>query len=114
MLSRLAGAVLLGLGFAATAHAQGSSQGIVPSGTFTSGHTIRCQNTKCTVAVDAGGAAGSTKQGQGYLTELGITNTGAPFCINDALTNANGGYHQLCFGANALGGGLLSYNAYGG
>ena len=34
--------------------------------------------------------------------------------INDALTNAPGGYHRMCMGANALGGGLLSYDALGG
>ena len=45
---------------------------------------------------------------------LGITNTGAPLCINDALTNNPAGYHQLCLGANAFGGGVLSYNAVGG
>ena len=93
----------------------GQNQGqIVPSGRFTVGHAIRCQNAGCTVAVDAGGAAGSAQNGQGYMTELGITNTGTPFCINDALTNSPSGYHQICLGANALGGGLLSYNAYAG
>ncbi len=92
-----------------------NQQGIVPSGSnFVPGHTIRCQNNRCTVAVDAGGAAGSSLPGQGYLTELGITNTGTPLCINDALTNAVGGYHQFCVGANSLGGGLISYNAEGG
>ncbi len=93
------------------ANAQNSGQ-IVPSGNFTPGHTIRCQNNKCTVAVDAGGSAGSRTAGVGYLTEIGITNTGTPFCINDALTSVP--YRQLCFGANSLGGGLISYNAYGG
>jgi len=87
---------------------------IVPSGHFTPGHTVRCQNSTCTVVVDGGGSAGSNKTGQGYLTEIGITNTGTPFCIDDALINSPGGYHQFCLGANALGGGLLSYNAYGG
>lgn len=109
MLRRLVLAALFSLG-AFSASAQ-----IIPSGSnFTPGHTIRCQNTGCTVAVDAGGAAGSQLNGQGYLTELGITNTGTPFCINDALTNAPGGYHQFCLGANVNGQGLISYNAYGG
>lgn len=71
-------------------------------------------NPQGTALGDAGGAAGSSLPGQGYLTELGITNTGSPSCINDALTNAAGGYHQLCFGANALGGGLITYGALGG
>jgi hypothetical protein len=48
------------------------------------------------------------------LAELSITNTGTPACINDAPITSVTGYHQLCLGANALGGGLISYNAYGG
>ena len=48
----------------------------------------------------------------GALTELGITNSGTPFCINDAAPP--GPYHQLCFGALALGGGLLNYGPYNG
>lgn len=53
---------------------------------------------------DAGGA------GNGLLSELGITNTGTPFCINDAPITAPGGYHQLCLGANANNKGTLSYS----
>ena len=85
-----------------------------PSGTFTPGHAMRVLNPSGTSVGDAGGSAGSSKNGQNYLTEIGITNTGTPLCVNDALTSAVGGYHQLCLGANALGGGLVSYNAYGG
>jgi hypothetical protein len=81
---------------------------------FTPGHTVRTMNPQGTALGDAGGAAGSSQPGQGYLTELGITNTGLPLCVNDALTNAAGGYHQLCLGANALGGAQLSLNAFGG
>ena len=75
---------------------------------------MRVLNSSGTSVGDAGGSAGSSKNGQNYLTEIGITNTGTPLCVNDALTSAVGGYHQLCLGANALGGGLVSYNAYGG
>ena len=75
---------------------------------------MRVLNPSGTSVGDAGGSAGSSKNGQNYLTEIGITNTGTPLCVNDALTSAVGGYHQLCLGANALGGGLVSYNAYGG
>jgi hypothetical protein len=75
---------------------------------------MRVLNPSGTSVGDAGGSAGSSKNGQNYLTEIGITNTGTPLCVNDALTNAVGGYHQLCLGANSLGGGLVSYNAYGG
>jgi hypothetical protein len=48
----------------------------------------------------------------GNVTELGITNTGTPFCVNDVI--ATSPYHQLCIGALALGGGLLNYQAYNG
>lgn len=88
---------------------------IQPAGSnFTPGHTVRVLNPQGTAVGDAGGAAGSSLQGQGYLTELGITAPGTPLCINDALTNSPSGYHQFCIGANSLGGGLISYNAYGG
>jgi hypothetical protein len=84
-----------------------------PSGTFTPGHTVRAINSQGTAVSDAGGAGGSANFNTGYLTELGITAPGLPFGITDALTSAVGGYHQLMFGANSLGGGLISYNAYG-
>lgn len=63
---------------------------------------------------NAQGAAGCPATGCNLITDFGITAPGTPFCINDGLTTAQGGYHQLCFGANSLGGGLISYNAYGG
>jgi hypothetical protein len=92
-----------------------AQSGIQAAGSrFTPGHTVRAMNPQGTALGDAGGAAGSSLPGQGYLTELGITNTGMPLCINDALTNAVGGYHQLCIGANPLGGGQLSLNSLGG
>jgi hypothetical protein len=50
----------------------------------------------------------------GNITELGLTNTGTPFCINDQLTTNPTGYHQFCLGALALGGGLMNYGAYNG
>lgn len=82
------------------------------AGPFTPGHTIRSLNAQGTVWGDAGGAAGSNTFGAGYLSELGITNTGTPLCINDELTFA--GYHQLCLGANSGGAGIISYSAVGG
>lgn len=97
--------------FALPAQAQ---QGVQPSGSFTPGHTVQVLNPSGTAIGDAGGSAGSALPGQNYLTELGITNAGAPLCINDALTNNPAGYHQMCLGANAFGGGVLSYNAVGG
>jgi hypothetical protein len=64
------------------------------------------------VVMDAGTAAGGAS-GVNPNT-FGITAPGTPFCITDVpITPAPNGYYQLCFGANALGGGLISYNAYG-
>lgn len=80
-------------------HAQVRQSGIVNAGHATSWTTTG-------VIQDAGSAA------SGSITTLGVTNTGTPICINDGPIT--GSYHQLCLGANSLGGGLLSYNAYGG
>jgi hypothetical protein len=84
------------------------------SGKFTPGHALKALTPNGAPYSDAGGATPGASTNYVGLTELGITNTGTPSCINDAATNAPGGYHQLCFGANSLGGGLLSYNAVGG
>ena len=92
-------------------HAFGQAQ---PTGRFTPGHALRANTATGSPYSDAGGANGSPTFNSGYLTEIGITNTGTPFCINDALTSSTSGYHQLCFGANSLGGGLISYQALGG
>ncbi len=83
------------------------------TGHFTAGHALRATGNGAQYS-DGGGAAGSTIPGAGYLTELGITNTGIPLCINDALTNSPGGYHRLCFGANMSGIGAITYDAIGG
>ena len=80
------------------------------SGSMTPGHAVRW--TAQGVISDGGGAGGSQILGSNYLTELGITNTGTPLGINDSLIS--GGYHSLTFGANALGGGLINYQANGG
>jgi hypothetical protein len=64
-------------------------------------------------AICYAGAALGAPPGTG-LAELNITNTGTPPCINNAPITSATDYHQLCLGANALGGGLVSYNAYGG
>lgn len=93
------------LAFLAAALISGAASAQVKqSGVVTNGHAASWATTG--VIQDAGTAS------SGVLTTLGITNTGVPLCINDAAIT--GGYHQLCFGANSLGGGLLSYNAYGG
>jgi hypothetical protein len=77
---------------------------VYQSGLVTHGHASYWINSG--VTGDAGSAAA------GNLTELGITNTGTPFCINDV--SPTGPYHQLCLGALALGGGLLNYGANNG
>ncbi len=60
--------------------------------------------------MDAGPAAGGT-QGKNP-SEIGVTNTGTPFCVTDAPTTSP--YHQLCLGASSNNHGLISYNAYNG
>lgn len=103
------GAVLIGLMVGSNAAV---AQSPIFSGPYTAGHAVG--QISDGVIGDAGPSLGSSTLGYKYLTEVGITNTGTPFCINDALINAAGGYHQLCLGANVLGGGLLSYNPNGG
>lgn len=74
------------------------------SGTVTPGHVASWTTNGI---IQDGGTSGA-----GVLNNLGITASGTPFCINDAVVS--GQYHQLCLGANSLGGGLLSYTANGG
>jgi hypothetical protein len=83
---------------------------VQPSGVFTPGHTVKALTATGRAVGDAGGAAGGPA-GTG-LTEIGITATGLPFCINDGPTT--GPYHQLCLGASALGGGLINFGAQNG
>ncbi len=99
----------LAIAFAALFPALAWAQ-IQPSGNFTPGHAYKALNSKGTAAGDAGGANGGPP-GVG-LTELGITNTGLPFCINSGPTT--GQYHQICMGANSSGGGLIAYEAKNG
>lgn len=77
------------------------------------------------VVIDSG-PAGSTVTGQG-VSELNITARcatppcagtgtgpdGTIFTINDAVSTNSTGGHRLAFSANALGGGLLEYGAFG-
>ncbi len=83
---------------------------IQPSGHFTPGHAVKALNTTGSAAGDAGGANGGPP-GVG-LTELGITNTGLPFCINSGPTTLP--YYQICMGASSQGGGLIAYEAKNG
>ncbi len=80
---------------------------VLQSGTVTANHATRWITNG--VIGDAGTAT------NGSVTTFGITNTGTPFCINDALTTAAAGYHQFCLGSNLnSAGAVISYNAYGG
>ncbi len=92
---------LIAIGLSCSALAQ-----VRQSGNVSPGHATSWATTG--VIQDAGTSA------SGSITTLGITNTGTPFCINDALISSPTGYHQFCLAANSLGGGLISYNAYGG
>src|SRR5215467_13539346 len=72
-----------------------------PTGTFTRQHALAATGPTGSPYQDAGGANGSDTLGVGYLTELGVTNTGLPVCVTDNLISAAGGFHQLCVGSYA-------------
>lgn len=97
-------AFLLSVFLPAAALAQGGP--VTQSGQVTPGHVPAFVTSN--VIGDGGSAV------DGSITNLGLVGNGTPFCINDVDVSAASGYHQLCIGANALGGGLLSYNAFGG
>jgi hypothetical protein len=101
-----------GLIVSGSAWAQQGGQGaMIQGGAVSRGHApvaIQAQGPSANIYGDGGTAL------DGAFTELGITNSGTPFCITDVPRTTMGGYHQLCIGANSLGGGLLSYNAYNG
>lgn len=102
MLLRLIGAALAVL-WSVTAQAQ--NQPVYATGALTPGHALVLQQAGTpgsSVTRDAGPAIA------GNFTELGITNDGLPLCVRDKA-----GLHLLCLGANALGGGLISYNPLG-
>lgn len=96
---RIVAALLFSVLVATPAFAQ-----VRQSGGVTTGHVAQWATNG--VIQDGGSAL------NGSINALGITATGTPFCINDSV--ASGQYHQLCFGSNSLGGGLISFNAYGG
>lgn len=111
--------------FAVPAYGQ---QALLQGGAQTSGRVPMYQQsgTGQPVVLNSGPASG-TVVGQG-ISEINITARGtgtAPYasqgsgpngeiaCVADAVSaNATGG-HQLCFSANAAGGGLISYGAFG-
>jgi hypothetical protein len=109
--------------------AQGWGQSLQQGGQWRAGHVpMYSQSGGSTPIVQDTGGAGGGGLGVG-LSELGITARGtgtAPFAgqgtgqfgtvfqIQDAPTTNATGYHALSFSANAQGGGLIAYNAYGG
>lgn len=101
----LAAVILLLATVALPLAAQAQNKPVFQSGLVKNGHASVWMSNG--VIGDAGPADA------GNLTELGITNTGTPFCVNDTLTTSPTGYHQFCIGALALGGGLLNYGNYG-
>lgn len=110
-----------------TAEAQNS---ILQAGPISSGRVPMYVNGYSPQAIvqDSGPAAGG---GPGVgLSELGITQRGANgsqppfanagtgpfgtnFCDQDAPSTNPTGYHDLCFGPNSNGGGLIDYGTYG-
>jgi len=85
------------------AHSQ--NQPTMASGPLTPGHGLSIQQAGTpgsAVTRDAGPAIA------GNFTEIGLTNDGLPLCVRDKAQQ-----HLLCLGANALGGGLISYNPVG-
>lgn len=90
----------------ALALAQNGQGGVQQSGPVTPGHLPTWAMNG--VVQDAGPAT------NGKITNLGLLGLGLPECINDVPAGSIGGWHQLCLGANASGGGLISYQALGG
>lgn len=90
-------AALLGLALPAAAQVR-------QSGTITPGHVATWTTTG---VVQDGGTAATPS-----ASSFGLLGAGTPLCIADSTVS--GPYHQLCFGANSSGGGVLSYNAVGG
>ena len=88
-----------------TAQAQSPSW----SGPYTTGHFVKQLGQG--VIGDSGPAAGGGPNSG--ITELGITNTGTPFCITDTPVTS-GAYHQMCLGVNASGQTVISSNPFNG
>lgn len=104
-------AILAGLLWALPALAQTNNIPVFQSGLTTARHAPMFLTPG---VIGDSGPAGGGAPGVG-LSELGITNTGTPFCINDAPVTSLGGYHQFCLGANVLGNGaVISFNPFGG
>jgi hypothetical protein len=107
---------------AASPHQAQAQATVLQTGPWTPNHVPAYSTTGGTsqpLIFDSGPAAGGVA-GTGIselnITQLGTPSSiyGTPFCINDAPSASSTGFHQFCFGANSQGGGLFSYNAYGG
>jgi hypothetical protein len=83
-----------------------SGTSVKQTGTVTPGHVLNWETNG--VARDGGPAA------DGKTKEIGITNKGLPFCINDAPISSPTGYHRLCWGHSTTGDAVLSIDALGG
>lgn len=118
--------LLVALLWASSAFAQATLQ---QGGSTTQGRVpaYRSGGSQQPIVVDSGPAGGNTI-GQG-ISELNVTARGtgsAPYAgqgtgqlgtifqIQDAVSTNSTGYHALSFSANAQGGGLIAYNAFGG
>jgi len=100
-------ALAIGL-ISGTASAQTNAP-VYSTGVLTPGHGVVLLQNQTPGSAAIVGDAGPALAGN--YTEIGITNTGLPFCIRDSV---GPGYHIFCLGANSLGGGLLTYSAQGG
>lgn len=123
--ARIFSTVLAVIGTPALAYAQSS---LLQGGPIAPGHVPVYVNdySQQPIVADSGLASGGVA-GAG-ITELGLTEQGAGlppyanagsgpdgtnFCDYDGPTKGATGYHYLCLGPNADGGGLLTYGAVG-
>jgi hypothetical protein len=90
------------------AYAQSNQGAVKQSGPVTPRHMTMW--TTDGIIQDAGTAAGGSS-GQNPST-LGITGQGLPFCVISGPTTSS--YYKLCLGALTSGGGLISYEPFGG
>lgn len=126
MLLRAALGLLLALCVPALAHAQGT---LLQGGPVAPGRSPMYVNSGTSQpVVQDSGPAGGGGAGLGLAEQLlvargtgtapyvaqGSGPLGTNWCDYDAPTTNAAGYHALCMSPNAQGGGLISYNAYGG
>lgn len=122
---RLVLALLLSL-FVTAAFAQTAP---LQSGPWTPGHVSMygASGFSQPILQDAGAAQGGDFNATASEMALTVRGTGKPpyasagsgpngenFCDYDGPTTSTAGYHVLCISANAAGGGLISFGAYGG